>query len=256
MGHSVSSDMTNLVVEATPDALAVRVAKDLIEAVRKAADENRRFCLALSGGTTPKLLYQHLGSPAFCNKMPWANLELFWGDERCVPPTESDSNFRMVSEAMLSHVPLSLAQIHRVRGEDLPEHESARYEQEIRSFVPSVNDGLPRFDWMLLGMGDDGHTASLFPEQKLKAQNELCGVATHPTSGATRVSLTMKLINASAHVVFVVTGASKAKLVHTIVDQQRGREPYPAADVEPTNGTVTWYLDTAASGALLNKPTD
>jgi 6-phosphogluconolactonase len=253
MGHSAPSDMTNLVIEATPDALAMRVAKDLIQAVRKAADENRKFCLALSGGTTPKLLYQHLGSPALCNSMPWGNLELFWGDERCVPPTESDSNFRMVSEAMLNHVPLGASQIHRVRGEDVPEQESARYAEVIRSAVPSLKGGLPRFDWMLLGMGDDGHTASIFPGLTLKAKNDLCGVASHPTSGAIRVSVTMELINASAHVAFVVAGSSKAKFVHTFVDRLSGREQYPAAHVEPTEGTLTWYVDEAASRDLSNE---
>ena len=246
--------MKNLVIEATPDALAMHVAQDLIEAVRKAANMNRKFCLALSGGTTPKLLYQHLGSPAFYNEMPWANLELFWGDERCVPSTESDSNFRMVSEALLNHVPLAASQIHRVRGEELPEQESTRYAQEIRSIVPAVNGGLPRFDWILLGMGDDGHTASLFPGQPLSAQNELCGVAMHPTTAATRVSITMELINASAHVAFVVTGSSKAKLVHTIIDRLSGCQQFPAAHVEPTDGTMSWYLDIAASNELSNKP--
>jgi 6-phosphogluconolactonase len=242
--------MTNLVVEATPDALAMRVAKDLIESVRKAASESRRFCLALSGGTTPKLLYQHLGSPALRSQMPWANVELFWGDERCVAPSENDSNFRMVSEAMLNHVPLDAKQVHRIRGENLPEEESARYAEEIRDTVPCGPDGLPRFDWMLLGMGDDGHTASIFPGQTLRAQNELCGVATHPTSGATRVSLTLSVINASAHIVFVVTGAAKSGLVHTIVKKQEGRQQYPAAHVQPTDGALSWYLDNAAAGSL------
>lgn len=245
--------MENIVIAKDADTVAKRVAHDLVEAARLAAAAQRRFALALSGGTTPKLLYQHLAGPEFISEMPWHCLELFWGDERCVPPDASDSNFRMANEVMLSQVPVSAQQIHRIQGENAPEAESARYASEIRKVVPGQRGSLPRFDWVLLGMGDDGHTASLFPEQELQAENDLCGVATHPTSGQQRVSFTYDLINTASHVAFVVTGASKAEMLATIIGRVPGRERFPAARINPRAGNTTWYLDRAAGKEIAKK---
>ncbi|MDX2019818.1 MAG: 6-phosphogluconolactonase [Deltaproteobacteria bacterium] len=245
--------MENIVIAKDADTVAKRVAHDLVAAARLAASAQRRFALALSGGTTPKLLYQHLSGPEFVNEMPWHCLELFWGDERCVPPNAADSNFHMASEVMLNHVPIRAEQIHRIVGENAPEAESARYADEIRNVVERQRGGLPRFDWVLLGMGDDGHTASLFPEQELQAANELCGVASHPSTGQKRVSFTYELINAASHVAFVVTGANKANMLATIIGRVPGREKFPAARINPRAGNTTWYLDRAAGKDIAKK---
>lgn len=245
--------MENIVISKDANTVAKRVAHDLTEAARLAAGAQRRFCVALSGGTTPRLLYQHLASAQLVKQVPWENLEFFWGDERCVPPDASDSNFRMTREAMLDHVPVKAQQVHRIHGETPPEQESQRYAAEIRQFVPTPRDGLPRFDWVLLGMGDDGHTASLFPDQDLSDANDLCGVAQHPKTGQRRVSFTYDLLNAASHVAFLVTGANKADMLATIIGRVPGRERYPAARVNPRVGTITWYLDHEAGTAITKK---
>lgn len=245
--------MENIVISKDAGTVAKRVAHDLTEAARLAAAAKRRFAVALSGGTTPRLLYQHLASPDLASEVPWASLDFFWGDERCVPPDATDSNYRMVREAMLDHVPVDGAQVHRIRGENTPGAEATRYAEEIRAVVPTPRDGLPRFDWILLGMGDDGHTASLFPDQELDDENELCGVAFHPKTGQRRVSFTYDLLNAASHVAFVVTGANKADMLATIIGRVPGRERYPAARISPRVGSMTWYLDHDAGAAISRK---
>lgn len=245
--------MENIVISKDASTLAKRVAHDLTEAARLAASAQRRFCLALSGGTTPRLLYQHLASPQLINEVPWDHLEFFWGDERCVPPDAAESNYRMTREAMLNHVPVKPEQIHRIQGEQSPAVESSRYAAEILKTVPTPRDGLPRFDWVLLGMGNDGHTASLFPDQDLAHANDLCGVAQHPKTGQLRVSFSYELLNAASHVAFLVTGASKAEMLATIIGRVPGRERYPAARVSPRVGTITWYLDHEAGTEISKK---
>ena len=242
--------MQKIVIAQDANRLAKRVGQDLIAAVKNAAAENLRFRLALSGGSTPRLLYELLAGPDLVAEMPWGSLELFWGDERCVPPTDADSNFLMVRQAMLDHVPLPPSQIHRVWGEATPAGEAARYAQEIRLNVPAPKGKLPRFDWVLLGMGDDGHTASLFPGQTLADQNDLCGIAKHPSSGQQRLSFTYDLLNAAGHVAFVVTGANKAAPLAAIIRGVPEGQKFPASRIDPRSGTHTWYLDSAAAGKL------
>lgn len=245
--------MENIVISRDASVVARRVAQDLVAAARMAASGGRRFCVALSGGTTPRLLYQHLANPQLAKEVPWNHLEFFWGDERCVPPEADDSNYRMTREAMLDHVPVSPEQIHRIQGEAPPESEAKRYAGEILQVVPPPRDGLPRFDWVLLGMGDDGHTASLFPDQELAHANDLCGVAKHPGTGQLRVSFTYGLLNAASHIAFLVTGENKANMLATIIGRVPGRERYPAAQVSPRVGTLTWYLDQAAGAEIAKK---
>lgn len=232
------------------DALADEMAGDLAEAVDAAAASGRRFALALSGGSTPARLYARLGEQPWVGRVRWDAVEFFWGDERCVPPDHTESNYRMTRETLLDHLPIKTEQIHRIRGEDPAEPEARRYEGDIRASVTVGPTELPRFDWILLGMGDDGHTASLFPGQALTAQGELCGVARHPTSGQQRVSFTAELIDAAARVAFLVTGAGKAKLVADIIRRTPGTETLPAAQVAPEYGNVVWYLDRAAAAGL------
>jgi 6-phosphogluconolactonase len=240
--------MENIVISEDAATVAARVAHDLADAAHTTAAAGRRFHLALSGGSTPRMLYEILAR----GRVPWKHLELFWGDERCVPPDREESNFHMAREAMLKNAPLVESQIHRIRGEDPPDLESARYEDEITRVVPANRTGLPSFDWILLGMGDDGHTASLFPGAELSPRGDLCGVARHPETGQRRVSFTFDLINAAAHVSFLVTGPGKADMLAAIIGQTAGREKFPAARVAPRRGTLTWYLDREA-GAQIRK---
>ena len=209
-----------------------------------AKDES--FHLALSGGSTPKLLFTLLAEN-YRNEIPWERVHLWWGDERCVPPDHEESNYRMTQEFLLFSINIPKRNIHRVRGEDRPEQEAIRYGEEIEAHLEHKND-LPVFDMIMLGMGSDGHTASIFPDNMaLLDSSQTCAVAIHPDSGQKRVTLTGKVINQAREVAFLVTGASKKEKVQTILGNAEGARAYPAAHIQPVEGKLSWYLDEAAA---------
>ncbi|MEL6134228.1 MAG: 6-phosphogluconolactonase [Bacteroidota bacterium] len=208
--------------------------------------EEKPFHLALSGGSTPKLLFAHLAEN-YKHEIPWEQVHLWWGDERCVPPDHEESNYRMTKEFLLDAIAIPEANVHRVRGEDEPSAEALRYGQEIQQHLED-RDGLPAFDMIMLGMGTDGHTASIFPNNMaLLASAQICEVATHPDSGQKRVTLTGKTLNAAKEVAFLVTGASKKEKVAMILNEKVGYQAYPVAHIQPTEGHLSWYLDEAAA---------
>ncbi len=199
------------------------------------------FHLALSGGSTPKLLFAELAEH-YGKQIDWQKVHLYWGDERCVPPEDNDSNYKMTKEKLLSWVDLPADNIHRIRGEANPQEEAQRYAKLLQKQLPKVN-GIPVFDLVLLGMGSDGHTASIFPDRMdFLNGNEICVVATHPDSGQQRISLTGPVINAAKQIHFLVTGAAKAPIVKQIFSQEGAYQDYPAAHIQAT----AWWLDTAA----------
>lgn len=208
--------------------------------------ENKPFTVALSGGSTPKLLFQHLAEN-YRDKIDWSSVHFFWGDERCVPPEDEESNFRMTEEMLLRHISLPPENIHRIRGEADPETEAKRYSAEIRQFVPSKN-GAPVFDLVMLGMGEDGHTASIFPDRmELLSSDKICAVAAHPQSGQRRISITGEVINHAFKVAFLVTGAGKRTVVREIRERQDDWKTYPAAHITAAD-KLYWFLDQAAAG--------
>jgi 6-phosphogluconolactonase len=199
------------------------------------------FRVALSGGNTPKALYALLAAEPLRARVPWSRVEVFFGDERCVPPDHPDSNFRMAEEVLLSRVPLEPSRIHRVRTELAPEEAARRYSDELRG---------PRFDWIFLGLGPDGHTASLFPGSA--AVNELKVRATSvwvEEKKSHRVTITRPVIDAAKKVVFVVAGADKAEMVRRVVEEPAD-PAFPASLVAPTGGDLIWLLDAAAASLL------
>ncbi len=203
--------------------------------------------LALSGGSTPKLLFDHLASH-YSRSINWAKVHFFWGDERCVPSDHSESNYKMTLDHLLSKIEIPDENIHRVKGEMEPQLEADRYAAEIKNLV-AVEGDLPKFDLVMLGMGEDGHTASIFPHQMHLLQSEnICEVATHPESGQKRITLTGKVINNAAQVVFLVTGKSKAERMFEILEQQGDWKDYPATYIQPQNGNLMWFLDRTAAG--------
>lgn len=227
-----------------PDGVAEAAAEQLLATV--AAAEN--VChVALSGGSTPKLLFQLLATPAYQERMDWDKLHLYWGDERCVPWDHSDSNYGQTRQLLLDRVPIPAGQVHPIDGAQLdPAAEARRYSQLLWQHLP-VNGSWPSFDLIFLGMGADGHTASIFPDQmNLLYSSACCAVAIHPESGQRRVSLTGQLINAARQVTFLVTGKDKAPKVNAIRNQQPGFQHYPAAHIHPA-GCLDWYLDAPAS---------
>lgn len=209
--------------------------------------------VAISGGTTPKAMFALLADPAapYFAQVPWSKLELFWVDERCVPPTDADSNYRMTNEAMLSRVPLPAAQIHRMEGELDPQIAAARYEAAVRAAFKLEGAQLPAFDLVLLGMGDDGHTASLFPHTAALHQPQRLVVANHvPQKDTWRITLTAPVINHGREVAFLIEGAGKAQVVHDVFAGSYDPESKPSQLVRPGSGRLSVWLDAAAAAQL------
>lgn len=207
------------------------------------------FSIALSGGSTPKAVFEYLATH-FRDLMAWNKVQVFWSDERCVPPDSPESNYRMAKESLLDHVPIPAAQIFRIHGEADPDAEALRYAMTVHQAVPHHND-LPVFDLLMLGLGDDGHTASIFPNNiGLFHSERTFVVAEHPQSGQQRISVTGQTINHATTVVFLATGAAKAEMVANVLEKKAGWEQLPAALVHPEHGTLFWLLDEKAAAGL------
>lgn len=221
-----------------PDTLRLAVYPDADSAVRAAADLFTALApgtVALAGGSTPRALYELLASEDYRDRSDWHDLEVFFGDERAVPPDHPDSNFGMATRALLSHVPLAEGAVHRMEGEADPlEAAAERYAMELPDHL----------DLVLLGMGPDGHTASLFPGQDALDERNRRVIATTGADGSPRITLTYPAIEAARHVVFLVTGDAKREAL----DAVRRGEDLPAGRVRPTEGDVIWIVDRAAAG--------
>lgn len=206
--------------------------------------------IALSGGSTPKVVFEELAAH-YNEQIPWTQVHLYWGDERCVSPSHADSNYKMAKEHLLSKINIPESNVHRIKGENKPELEASRYGELLKKTLPKKYR-LPQFDLVILGLGDDGHTVSIFPYQlDLWDSPNYCEVAIHPESGQRRITITGKLINNAAHVAFLITGSSKAHKVQEILNQQSGYESYPAAKVAPRSGTLYWFLDREAASGII-----
>lgn len=232
-----------------PDAaaLARQGTEQFIARAGEAVARAGRFAVALSGGSTPAALYSLLAAGEFCDRVDWPRVHLFWGDERCVPPDHPDSNFRMTREHLLDRIQLPPENIHRMQGETEPVAAAAAYESELRKFFSA---GLPRFDLVLLGLGEDGHTASLFPGSAALKETEHWVAAVYVDKlRSHRLTLTLPVINAAAHVAFLVAGASKAAIVKEMLGSANGSS-YPAAQVMPARGQLTWLIAADAAAGL------
>lgn len=234
----------------TPAEVAPGAAELFASAASTAAEAHGVARIAVSGGTTPKVMFALLAdrnAPYFA-RVPWGKLHLFWVDERCVPPDDAESNYRMTNEAMLSKVPLPAAQIHRMKGELAPEVAASEYEAAIRGEF-GLSD--PMFDLVLLGMGDDGHTASLFPHtQALHAEAPLV-VANHvPQKDTWRVTLTWPVIDRARQVAFLIEGAGKAQVLEDVLLGAYDPESKPSQLIRPDSGKLTFLLDAAAAAKL------
>jgi 6-phosphogluconolactonase len=208
--------------------------------------------IAFSGGSTPELFFKELAArqknPE--TKTDWSRIHIFWVDERCVPPSHRDSNYGMTREHLLGALHLQKSQIHRIHGEDDPEKEAKRYENEIR-LVFQVPVGLPVFDWIFLGMGEDGHTASIFPGMPdLLESNSLCAVSLNTRSDQYRVTLTGPVIMHAKRISFLVTGANKSHIIRQIMKNEPDAMRYPAFHIKPVKGVMDWYLDASAANQL------
>lgn len=233
-------------------AIAKRAAEKFIDAAAAAAKEKGSFSVALAGGSTPKALYALLVSDALRGRLPWDKMQLFFGDERHVRPDHPDSNFRMATEAMISKSPLRAEQVHRIKAENPDAEQAARdYEQELRSHFKLADGEAPRFDLVLLGMGNEGHTLSLFPGTKaLRDNGRLVMCNWVGKLFAERVTLTAPAVNNAAQVIFMVAGADKAPALKAVLEGPYEPEQLPAQLLQPKNGKLLWLVDAAAGGML------
>lgn len=208
-----------------------------------------RFSIALSGGGTPTGVYQRWAQPPFRDAMPWQQTHLFWGDERLVPPDDAGSNYRQIADLLLPHVPIPPENVHRAKGELLPAAAVADYTQQLQAFAGGT--AVPILDVVLLGLGSDGHTASLFPGSPVAQVDWVVGVtAEYDGRPAQRLSLTPTVINQARHIIFLVTGASKAATLQNVLYGPPQPEQLPAQRIQPAHGTLTWLLDVAAAQNL------
>lgn len=241
---------TVIKISQSQDELAWDLARELADLINDAGKNKKVLNIALSGGNTPGLLFSILGDN-FSDSVSWENVHFFWGDERCVPPVDPESNYGMTKRALFDKIKIPLSNIHRIRGENIPEKEAIRYSKEIDSLTRK-RDGLPVFDLIILGLGADGHIASIFPgHQELITSEKTFTVAVHPVTSLKRVTITGRVINNAEMIIFLVTGSHKAEMVAAVIESP-GITNYPAASIEPVHGVLKWYLDIDAA-AMLNQ---
>ncbi len=242
--------MSELLIYPTPMA-ASRAFADRVARISEIAMAVRdRFIIALAGGSTPRMAYDLLSSE-FARVVDWGTTYVFWGDERCVPPESPLSNLRMARDTLLNHVRIPLDHMHRIHGEYEPEQAASTYEQELRRFFESRGTRGPRFDALLLGLGTDGHVASLLPgSPALDVHDRWVTTAQRPDEPFGRVTLTFPAINSAANILFLVTGPDKAEVVARVIHNDQSQGTLPAHRVAPTSGSVIWVLDEDAASAL------
>lgn len=248
-------DRPEIVVTENTETLAQTAAQAIVDCAREAVTARGRFMLALAGGMTPRATYERLAEPPQRDRMPWDRTWVFFGDERGVPPDHPDSNFRMANQALLLKVPLPPRQIARIRGEaEDPEAAAAEYGRRLGQVFEIKRGQLPRFDLILLGMGVDGHTGSLFPGSPVLKEVFRPVAAVHATAASIpqRFTFTLPVINAAARVMFLVSGAEKAKVLKAVLKEPTSG--LPAALVQPIDGRLTWLLDRAAAALIGGGP--
>jgi len=237
----------------TPQELFAAAAEEVVRAATEAVAQRGRFTIALSGGSTPKSLFNLLATNARTS-LPWDRMFFFWGDERHVPPTDAESNYGMAEEAMLSKIPVAAGNVFRILAENPDAAAAAEaYEQTLRKFFGLEPGGVPRFDLILLGMGPDGHTASLFPgTAAVKEKSRLVVANWVEKLRANRLTFTLPVLNAARCIAFLISGTDKAAMVKTVLESDAPGEQYPSKLVRPTDGKLIWIMDRAAASGLLS----
>lgn len=231
--EAISHEAASLFVSASRDSIATR----------------KKFAVAISGGSTPRRLYTLLSSSPYCDQVDWHNVHFFWADERCVPKEDEESNFKVAFDRLLSKVPVLDGNIHRINGEEEPEKAARDYEADIREFFGV--SGFPVFDLVLLGMGEDGHTASLFPDSKSLEETARLAVPVYlEKDNRSRITLTLPVLNNATQILFLVAGSSKAAVLSEILSDGEKKKEFPAGRIRPVQGKVTWLIDREAAGGV------
>ncbi len=243
-------------VAGDPQALAEIAAREVLAVARAAVAARGRFAVALAGGSTPRATYERLARPPLSGEMPWARTVVFFGDERGVPPDHADSNYRMAHRALLSRVPIAADRVFRISGEGAePEVVATEYARTLGEVLGARRGEVPRLDLILLGLGVDGHTASLFPGSPVLKETFRTVAAVHAAAASIpqRFTMTYPVLNAAACVIYLVSGAEKAKVVKAALDDRASG--LPAAMVQPADGRLLWILDRAAASLLPSRRT-
>lgn len=213
---------------------------------------NQFFSIALSGGSTPRAIFKSIVKN-YKNKIDWSKVIIFWGDERCVPPSSDESNYKMAYENLLKYIKIPDTNIFRIEAEKDPSLEAKRYSEIVNKLLPRKNN-IPQFDLVMLGLGEDGHTASIFPDNiGLFNSEKLFEVSRHPVIKQKRITATGRLINNAKQVFFLVTGESKADKAVQIIEKKNGWQYLPASFVQPKDGELVWMLDYPAAQKLKNE---
>lgn len=237
-----------LKIYSTKERVAEELALDFIQYLKIATGKKERVAIALSGGSTPIFFFR-----AVVHLKPlidWSRVQIYWVDERCVPPDHKESNYGVAAAEFLYPLNIPESSVFRMKGEEIPEKEAERYAKLIKDNL-TTGEFSPVFDLVYLGIGGDGHTASIFPDQiNLWDSRKLCTVGIHPDTGQRRVTFTGELINSASRIIFMVTGEEKKEVLHQIISKSDNCSEYPAALVNPRNGVLEWYLDEEAAGSF------
>jgi len=240
---------SNILVFETPEQLALAAAERFVEYSNEPLDMSERFSVALAGGNTPRRVYELLATEPFKNRVAWFKTHLFFGDERCVPPEHPDSNYAMANEALISKVPIPANNVHRIIGEGNANENALAYEDELRIYFAGL--AWPRFDLVLLGMGEDGHTASLFPNSAaLKETSRWVLPTRNEQLGQDRITLTLPVFNHARRLMFLVTGQKKAQRLKEVLRPQPGSEQLPVQAITPIQGMLEWLVDADAASLV------
>ena len=240
---------SNLFVFESPEQLALAAAERFVECALELQETTESFSVALAGGNTPRRVYELLATEPFKNQIAWSEVHLFFGDERCVPPEHRDSNYAMVNEALISKVPIPANNVHRIIGEGNANENALAYEDELRTYFAGL--AWPRFDLVLLGMGEDGHTASLFPNSAaLKEMSRWVLPTRNEQLRQDRITLTLPVFNHARRLMFLVTGQKKAQRLKEVLRPQPGSEQLPVQAITPIQGMLEWLVDADAASLV------
>ncbi len=232
-----------------PETMAESLAEEFYRYVNERLITINKLNIALSGGNTPVLFFKYLSEfdQQKANKIDWKKIHFFWGDERCVSSKNKESNYGSVFKVLLSKINIPEANIHRIEGENDPAEEVVRYSNLLQKLV-EIKNGIPIFDWIFLGLGEDGHTASIFPDQlNLITSDKLCEIGIHPETGQKRITFTGTVLNMAKRITFMATGSNKQEVVKNIINKEKSAKHYPAAKIKPQHGRLDWYLDALAA---------
>lgn len=242
------TEAPEIIILPDPAAVAHEAAQSFRDSAMEAIGSRGRFSVVLPGGSTPGALFAALATDPIRGQIPWTGVHLFWGDERCVPPTDPASNYRLASQILISFLPIPSDNVHRIQGEMSPADAARAYERELVGYFCGPH---PRFDLVVLGLGADGHTASLFPGSPALCERDrlaMAVTASYQDRPTERVTLTPKALNTARQVVFLVTGSAKTSIVRDVLQGPVNR--LPAQYIQPSAGRLAWLLDTEAAALL------